>query len=368
MRKLITALFLSVLLTVQAHAYGPQGHTTVGAIADNLLEGKPVAAKITALLDGLTLAEASLIADKIKDWDKGGTESKDVFHLPAYPKIEAALLAFWEANPPRKNDPKTRPSHHWFHYTDVPIQGGEKYADGTIGRQVWDIVHMIPYCVRVLQGVEPENNARKITKPIAVILLAHYLGDIHQPLHVGQEFFDAAGKPVHPTDETKEGGCQGGNTIILLDVPGTRARGPGQAGPKLHAFWDDDAVSAAFKQIYDEIEADPNHKGRMTHKLVARHLAKKEPANWKPKSPDPTHWAEEWANDIMPLARDAHNRLEFFDIKLEDNHGEKLARGNAKAREMPDKVPYMEWAGKAVKMELHKGGWRLAALLERVVK
>lgn len=369
MNKIIAGMLWLALLVSHVFAYGPQGHTVVGAIADKRLEGKAVAGKINDLLDGLTLAEASLLADKIKDWDKGGPASKDVFHLPAHPKIEAALLAFWEANPPRKNDPKTRPSHHWFHYTDVPVDGGEKYADGTIGRQEWDVVHMISYCIRVLQGIEKEDNARKINKTMAVILLAHYVGDIHQPLHVGEAYFDEAGKPVRPTDPAKHAGTQGGNTIFLLDVPGTRGRFADDLGPKLHAFWDDDAVDAAFKLIYDDIEADPDRKGRITHKKVAEFLAKNEPKNWKLKGKtDPLKWSEEWANQELLIAREAYLRLNFSEIKIDQSRGEKIARGIAKPRAMPDKMDYKDWAGKMVKQELHKAGWRLAELLEKVVK
>src|SRR5260370_23796397 len=59
------------------------------------------------------------------------------------------------------------PSHHWFHYTDVPVVRVEKYAEGQAGRSKWDVVHMIPYCVEVLRGRVPEQNERKITKPVA---------------------------------------------------------------------------------------------------------------------------------------------------------------------------------------------------------
>ena len=95
---------------------------------------------------------------------------------------------------PRPTTKSAIPSHHWFHYTDVPLADAEKYADGKAGRSQWDIVHMMRYCIAVLQGEEPEDNARKITKPIAVILLAHFVGDIHQPLHVGAQYFDAQGQ------------------------------------------------------------------------------------------------------------------------------------------------------------------------------
>ncbi len=60
----------------------------------------------------------------------------------------------------------------------MPVLNGQKYADGKAGRWQWDLVHTISYCAAVLHGDEPEDNERKISKPIAIILLAHFLGDI----------------------------------------------------------------------------------------------------------------------------------------------------------------------------------------------
>ncbi len=77
--------------------------------------------------------------------------------MPEHPALEAQLRAFWEANKPTSQNDDAHPSHHWFHYTDVPLEGGEKYADGKEGRTKWDIVHMIPYCCRVLSGEEPDK-------------------------------------------------------------------------------------------------------------------------------------------------------------------------------------------------------------------
>lgn len=70
------------------------------------------------------------------------------------------------------------------------------------------------YCIAVLQGKEPEENARKITRPIAVILLAHFVGDIHQPLHVGAQYFNAKGQPVDP-ERGGELPDEGGNSLRL---------------------------------------------------------------------------------------------------------------------------------------------------------
>nr|MBA3272390.1 hypothetical protein [Chthoniobacterales bacterium] len=181
---------LGILLAASPlHAYGPIGHQIVGAIADERLAGTPVGAKVRRLLDGFTLEKAAVIPDEIKGWDEKGADDPDIFHYSSRPGIDAQLRHFWRANPPTRDHGSAIPSHHWFHYADVPVLNPQKYADGKTGRWQWDIVHMISYCVAVLHGDEPEGNARKITEPIAIILLAHYLGDIHQPLHVGAQYF-----------------------------------------------------------------------------------------------------------------------------------------------------------------------------------
>ncbi|HKP94056.1 MAG TPA: hypothetical protein VJS88_09185, partial [Chthoniobacterales bacterium] len=147
----------------------------MGAVADARLAGTDTGATVARLLDGMTLEKVSVIADEIKGWDKVGADDPGIFHYSAHPCIDAQLRDFWKANPPTRDLSSAVPSHHWFHYTDVPVFGLVKYGDGKAGRSKWDVVHMIPFCVAVLKGTEPEENPRKITKSVAVILLAHYL-------------------------------------------------------------------------------------------------------------------------------------------------------------------------------------------------
>ncbi len=195
----VFSLLLELVLACSAQAYGPDGHKIIGAIADQRLAKTPTGARVSELLDGYSLQEASIIADTIKQWDKPGIDDPKVQkYFSSHPKIAEQLRAYWKANPPATDAKSAIPSHHWFHYTDVPLEGAEKYGDGKAGRTQWDIVHMMGYCIEVLRGEKPENNERKITKPIAVILLAHFVGDIHQPLHVGAQYFDAEGHPVNP--------------------------------------------------------------------------------------------------------------------------------------------------------------------------
>ncbi len=97
-RGLALAVVLA-FLPAPGFAYGPRGHTMVGAIADQRLAGRPVAIKIGHLLDGLSLARAARLPDDIKDWDSKDPSRPDTFHLPGHPDIERQLVDFWKANP-----------------------------------------------------------------------------------------------------------------------------------------------------------------------------------------------------------------------------------------------------------------------------
>src|SRR5881396_452969 len=69
-RRGVLIAFAVLALRASTLAYGPLGHEIVGAIADERLANTPTAAKIRALLDGLTLEKAAVIVDEIKGWTK----------------------------------------------------------------------------------------------------------------------------------------------------------------------------------------------------------------------------------------------------------------------------------------------------------
>src|SRR5207237_4409157 len=190
-RSLSAAIFFTIGFAMRLQAYGPDGHEIVGAIADERLANTSTAAKIRALIDGITLEKAAVIPDEIKGWDKKGVDDPKTFHYSANPKIDRQLRDFWRANQPTHNPGSAMPSHHWFHYTDVPVVRVEKYAEGQAGRSKWDVVHMIPYCVEVMRGRVSQQNERKITKPVALMLLAHNASASKQPCHVAAASSDA---------------------------------------------------------------------------------------------------------------------------------------------------------------------------------
>ena len=365
MKNLFAFSVLGALLFVaETRAYGPDGHKIIGAIADQRLAHTPTGARVSELLDGYTLEEASIMADTIKQWDKPGIDDPKVQqYFSSHPKIAEQLRAFWKANPPTEDPKSAIPSHHWFHYTDVPLADAEKYADGKIGRSEWDIVHMMRYCIDVLRGALPEDNERKITKPIAVILLAHFVGDIHQPMHVGAQYFDAKGTPVNPARVSESFPDEGGNSLRLKLSDAV----PRKRDPKLHSFWDGDAVLANLPQFPDTMPKEERQMNMdAAEKALTDRLVKEEPKDWRmPADLKAENYPEAWANGILALAREAHARLRYQNISPKLDHEKMVADGEVMERGLPGDVPYSKWSTGMVLKEMHLAGWRLADLLEK---
>jgi hypothetical protein len=227
---------------------------------------------------------------------------------------------------------------------------------------------MIPFCIQVLQGRVPEQNERNITKPVALILLAHYVADIHQPLHVGAEYFDQQGRGVDPDKDKSALGDEGGNTFTL-ELSDEPPRRRGIHKKKLHGFWDYDAVNALFPQVpgmlrKDELQAliEP-HKRQLVHEMATH-----EPNSWRmPPNVAVEDYTEMWADEILPIAREAYARLEFTDVHPQQEEDRIAAAGKAVEKPNSDQMNYRGWATGVVREELHKAGWRLADLLEKIL-
>ena len=313
------------------------------------------------------IGKGRLDADEIKGWDKKGVDAPRSFHYSSRRNLDRQLRDFWRANQPTHDSNSPAPSHHWFHYTDVPVMPAQRYRDGSIGRSRWDVVHMIPFCIDVLQGRIPEQNEQKITKPVAIILLARYVADIHQPLHVGAAYFDSQGNVADPDKDKSALADEGGNTfkLELSDEPPRRR---GIRKKKFHGFWDNDSVNAPFPQVQGslpkkELEAqiDP-FKRQLVHEMATH-----EPRNWQmPSNVSLDSYAEVWADEILPIAREAHARLEFRNLKPFLDNGRVVAAGEAIEKQAPGQTLYRAWASDVVRDELHKAGWRLADLLEKI--
>jgi hypothetical protein len=250
------------------------------------------------------------------------------------------------------------------------VLNAQKYGDGKAGRSQWDVVQMIAFCVRVLKGEVPEDNPRKITKAVAIILLAHFVGDIHQPLHVGAQFFNDAGQPVDPDKDGPGLENQGGNTIKFKFSPAA-AELLGVKDAKLHGFWDGKTVELNLPLLPREMPKEERRaRTDEAKRALVLEMANAEPTGWRlPADVELEKYGEHWADEILPVAREAHERLHFSRIvRQEDENGRAWAVGYVEEKAMPDGVPYHEWSAGVVREQLHKAGWRLADILEKALR
>ena len=134
MRNICFTLFLFSY----ALGWGSTGHRIVGEIAENHLSEK-AKRKISSLMGHHNLAMMSNWADEIK------------------------------------SDPNWKHANDW-HYATIP--NGEKYIPG---KHKGKAIEKVKEFSKVLKN----KSASKIEKQNALKFLVHLIGDIHQPLHVG---------------------------------------------------------------------------------------------------------------------------------------------------------------------------------------
>jgi hypothetical protein len=334
-----------VAMTTPSAAWDYPGHRMVGAIADFVMSARhPEAYKKVKILlvskdaDGKpldrTLSQVAVFPDCAKP--------HGVPYCGRVPSDEEKTYAANNGN------------NQSFHYTDVPIQQNKYVADSP-GTTPTDVVRMINYAVAQLRGKSPPQiNGVKLSDVEAVWLLAHLVGDIHQPLHVGSIYFDKETcKQVRDPSDIPGGagsvaGTTGGNDIKLVAIAPNPAAPPHE---NLHLFWDGTAVDTAMQAAgLPGAEQD-----------FARLLAAKAPADWKTTG-DPEGWAQQWATEILPIARTAHAKLKIeFDKRDPDHH-------NACVWTTQLGPGYSKWAGQQARNQIQKAGFRLAALLNEIFK
>ena len=230
----------AALFSTLATAWGPDGHHTVGALADRLIAGSPAQARVATLLGGLTLEQAAVWPDCAKgvDPDKnyaytsaGKYPECAIFETPAG---EAEMIDYVrrnDTNCPRV--PGDESCHKQYHYTDEAIQR-RGYHRGDVGTEPFDVVAAIAAAIHVLEGepAPPPFNIKDARE--ALFLLAHFAGDIEQPLHVGAVYLDATGAVIDPSIGTYDPATstRGGNQITAIRVATN-----GRIG-NFHATWD----------------------------------------------------------------------------------------------------------------------------------
>ncbi len=182
--------------TSVAEDWGKTGHRTTAAIATQHLT-KKAKRNISRLLDGASLATVSTFADEIK------SDSK-------YKSLGPT------------------------HYVNIPF---DKTYDSHPKSEKGDIITAIDKAISILKS----KTAGKEEKAFQLKLLVHYIGDLHQPLHVGLK-------------EDK-----GGNDFQVRWF---------NKGTNLHSVWDTKMIES-YGMSYSELAGNMVPLSRKRHKQIA---------------------------------------------------------------------------------------------------
>ncbi|MGA2128852.1 MAG: S1/P1 nuclease [Xanthobacteraceae bacterium] len=337
---------VAVAAPIPAAAWDYPGHRIVGAIADLVLQRHYPAAKrrVGELLD-ITLAN-------------GRAQKRSLRDVAVFPDCAKSGNEPFCGRPPsaEERDYAARnPRNGSYHFTDVPLQQ-LAYVSGSAGTGDTDVVQMIEYAVAQLRGKpQPAKRDVMLTDTEAVWLLAHLVGDVHQPLHVGAKYFD---KDCETSVDPNVAGVglpnfgigativetMGGNLILLADPP--PAVPPAD---NLHFYWDGAAVFQAMRAA--NLANDEQN--------FARLLAAAPPAGWSTAGP-PETWATQWATEALPLAAEAHDRLVIR------KGGKPAPFTGGCTWETALDPGYQDFASQRARIQVAKAGFRLAALLEEI--
>jgi hypothetical protein len=213
--------------------------------------------------------------------------------------------------------------------------GAEDYREVVAFTSVNDVVHAIKRCVAVLESAE--SHPDDFTKPQALRLLIHFVGDIHQPLHCGTGFYDLSNLS-HPVLITDPRLCRGkpndrgGNDLFFGTDP----------NQELHALWDDTLVFAI---------RNSNDYRSLADWLESNHSVNPTGGNYH-------SWPERWAIDSVQQARKAYRNIEFDPATID---GQRLRITVQLA------ATYVGTNQAVAAEQLAKAGMHLAQLLNSIV-
>ncbi|MBV8585285.1 MAG: S1/P1 nuclease [Verrucomicrobia bacterium] len=264
-------LIACALLPIRsALAWGPEGHKAVAALAEELIS-PATKARVKAILaqdQSPDLASISVWADDARLASFGAGPLKD-------DPVAAAFNHDW-------------PHNALWHFVDLPL-GTEQYNETKAFVSNDDVVHAIERCTLALEGHDPEKPA--LNPSMALRLLVHFVGDIHQPLHCGCGYYDLpTGQPAkliqEPVNAIGKTSDQGAN-LLFYDV---------EDRLELHAFWDVVLVTAItgstdYHRLVEQLKIV----------IIENDLT----------SSDYHHWPETWAIDSVHEARKAYAGLTF---------------------------------------------------------
>ncbi len=289
MRSLISGLacVLALFAAGPAGAWGNDGHKQTGFIAESALSAS-AKTHVHALL-GYDLATAALWADCAKSFKpsgasfawrpkRGSTACAPFETAPEQALMKAYVARNW------KSCGLSQSCHNKYHFADIAT-GHDGFDPGYFGAPPYNIVAAVNAAITYLKTGQSTAPVSIASKKEAVLLLAHLLGDLHQPLHVGAVYLTPAGHIVpirNPETYAEAMETEGGNLLFLGSQP-------------LHGYWDT-VLSRYGAKAADDVLAVQ----------VADTVGPMD------------GWAASWANDTFSEAQKAYGPLTYGAVKSFD--------------------------------------------------
>lgn len=308
MRKIAMAALLCAALggvPQMVYAFGHPGHRLVGAVADRNLRPHALAKVREILGPGVAGLEAAAVwPDCMRDVRPGpdGAFRYQVIKESLYSNVcdpyaknpeevsrmEDYVRRNWDNC---KTFSKYSACHTQYHFVNLAIQRS-RYERSTkiTGTSEVDVVSAIRAAVRYLQHPErpaPAPFQFKDAKE-ALMLLAHVVGDLHQPLHVGGVYLDAHGQPADP---------DAASIALTATLGGNLLNDAAQPGENLHHAWD---------SIADELKPRTNQAREDLLRALGRQ-SRTVPAT----AGTPDTWAAAWATESLLAAQTAFQGMSF---------------------------------------------------------
>ena len=317
-----------------AKAWGEPGHQVIGSIAQQILAqtNPSVAQKVGQLLGGFDLSQATTWADCARDVHSthagfryyAGRMTPKVCDNFSDDEKNGPMVDYVSRNWTQCSYTATEGCLGTYHFADVAIQR-DGYNTKEVGTSDHDIVSTINMALAVLKNpnapVSSSPTAPKIVgSREALLLIAHMVGDLHQPLHVGAVYLDPDGELTDPDTlrDPDSTATRGGNSISF---------GSGN----LHASWDripTNIDTVASKEMVGQAISVPKTAG------------------------DASTWAALWATDTVRAAKAAFQGLTFS--------GEGDEHWQAEASDL---AAYRKAEAQLQTQQLIKGGAHLAQIL-----
>jgi hypothetical protein len=270
-KRTLPAILLALAFAAPAYPWSREGHMAVASIAMGSLSDD-ARKHVVKLLGNDDLTAVCVYMDELRT-----------------AAVHAGPLAF---DPEAQQFNRDFPDNFYWHYVDLPLGTKAYEPDGPFAKPD-DVVHSIAMAVSVLEG----GGDSRISKQMALRMIVHFVGDIHQPMHCVSGYYTVAadGTAMLVTDpEAAKGlpGDKGGNVLFF---------GPGKFD-ELHNYWD---YTLPTKITHSTVTAD------LVKVLEPRVAA--EGAGWKSPG-DYHHWAEGWATESLEAAQTAYRGIEFGEV------------------------------------------------------